>query len=261
MNRNRRKNFSKFYKKLIFIVSLLLFMCVGYSSLVQELNFSVGAKFDAPAVLDATTSNDTATFRNATYKEKIKSITFEDKINIPSEAVASWDIGVNNNGDVMAFVVTNEIDSAYYDLYIQSNSQLYANKDMSFWFSGLTAVDTINGLELLDTSMTTNMGYMFYGTLLKDETTNWIKYWDLSKLTNIYAMFGHTYARYCVINMTLPKAVSGQLIFYSSHTPPTNPVKYINYWVAEGEPNEMIRVNREHPELPPGIDNWYDVPM
>ena len=134
--------------------------------------------------------------------------------------------------------------------------------DMSHMFSGCRELTIPWGNWIpWNTGNVTNMGYMFYGTLLKDETTNWIKYWDLSKLTNIYAMFGYTYANYCVIAMTLPKAVSGQLIFYSSRTPPTNPVKYINYWEAEGEPSEIIRVNREHPELPPGIDTWYDVPV
>ncbi len=134
--------------------------------------------------------------------------------------------------------------------------------DMSHMFSGCYRLMIQWGNTLSwDTSNVTNMSYMFYGTLLTNEDIRWIKYWDLSKLTNIYAMFGTTYARDCITYMTLPKSVSGQLIYYLSRTPLKYPDRNINYWVAEGEPDEMIRVNREHPELPPGIDDWFDVPV
>lgn len=134
--------------------------------------------------------------------------------------------------------------------------------NMSHMFYGCCELTIPWGNRLSwNTGNVTNMSYMFYGTILKSENINWLWDWDLRKLTNIYAMFGYTYARCCIVNMTLPKAVSGQLIYYSSHTPPKNPVININYWVAEGESDEMIRVNNEHPELPPGLDSWYDVPM
>ena len=115
------------------------------------------------AVLKSTTIEDTTAFRSSTYKEKIKTITIENKINIPESATESWDIGVNS-GKVMAYVVPNETDSTYYNLYIQSDGQLYANKDMSWWFANLTYVDSIKGLKLLDTCDVTDMKNMFYST-------------------------------------------------------------------------------------------------
>lgn len=142
------------------------------------------------AVLKSTTQSDTTAFRSSTYKEKIKNITFEDKINIPNNATASWDIGVSQNGNVMAYVIPNQTDSTYYDLYIQSNTQLYANKDMSYWFDNLQSLDCINNLDLLNTSMTTNMYRMFSDTGSNSTifTLN-VSDFDTSKVTDMSAMF------------------------------------------------------------------------
>ena len=146
------------------------------------------------AVLKATTISDTTAFRSSTYNSKIKTITFEDEINVPEEAIESWDIGVAQNGNVIAYVTTNEIDSTYYDLYIQSDTQLYANKNMSYWFRSFSYVDSINGLELLDTSMTTNMAYMFSytGSKSKTFTLDLGDKFDTSNVTNMRDMFSNT---------------------------------------------------------------------
>ena len=144
------------------------------------------------AVLKSTTTNDTTAFRSSTYKEKIKTITIEDKINIPESATESWDIGVNT-GKVMAYVVPNETDSTYYDLYIQSDGQLYANKDMSEWFNGLTNVDSIKGLDKIDTSDVTNMRGMFSNLGLNSTIfTLDVNNLDTSDVTNMSYMFYYT---------------------------------------------------------------------
>ena len=141
------------------------------------------------AILKATTQSDTTAFRSSTYKTKIKTITFEDKINVPSDATESWDIGVNA-GKVMAYVIPNETDSTYYDLYIQSDGQLYANEDMSNWFYDFYYVDVINGLETLDTSSVINMQGMFWNTGTYSAVfTLDVSNFDTSKVTNMICMF------------------------------------------------------------------------
>ena len=145
------------------------------------------------AILKASPYSDKSAFRSSTYKTKIKTISIEDEINVPDDAVESWDIGVTQNGNVMAYVVTNETNSEYYDLHIQSDSQLYANKDMSRWFAGLTSVESINGLDLLNTSMTTNMSNMFSGFGSYSETLNLdISSFDTSNVTSMSYMFNQT---------------------------------------------------------------------
>ena len=144
------------------------------------------------AILESTGRLDTTAFRSATYKEKIKTITFENKINIPSAAIESWDIGVNP-GKVMAYVISNEDDSTYYDLYIQSDGQLYANKDMSWWFDGLTAVDSIKNLNLLNTADVTDMSSMF-GSVGENSTkfTLDLSSFDTSNVINMWSLFYFT---------------------------------------------------------------------
>ena len=153
------------------------------------LNSYINFNFPSVAVLQATSYSDSTKFRSETYKQKIKNITFQNKINIPSNAVESWDIGVSQTGDVMAYVVNNAT-AGYYDLYIQSNSQLYANTDMSYWFYEMKLVDSINGLNLLETSETTDMYSMFRGlgyssTVFSLGTLNF----DTSKVTDMSYMF------------------------------------------------------------------------
>ncbi len=159
-----------------------------------SLNFDVWQEDTLPiksdlAVLKAYTGSSTSAFRSSTYKEKIKTITFEDEINVPEDAT-SWDIGVSQNGNVMAYVTPNETDSTYYDLYIQSDTQLYANENMYRWFNGLTSVDSINGLELLDLSMTTDMSYMFdYTGYNSTSFTLDVSGFDTSEVTTMSHMF------------------------------------------------------------------------
>ena len=92
----------------------------------------------------------------------IKNITFEKGIDVPTNAVEYWDLSSEENGSIIGYVLPNEDDSDYYDLYIQSDKQIYANDDMSYWFAHLYLLESINGLDLIDTSQTTNMSYMFY---------------------------------------------------------------------------------------------------
>ena len=127
--------------------------------------------------------------KSSSYLTYTKKITIENEINIPSDATQSWDIG-ENPGKVMAYVIPNETDSTYYDLYIQSDGQLYANEDMSNWFSGFRVTDSIDGLHLLDTSSVVNMERMFTNTGIDSESfiLN-VSNFDTSNVTSMNRMF------------------------------------------------------------------------
>ena len=134
--------------------------------------------------------------------------------------------------------------------------------DMSNMFAGCRALCILIDDDLhWDTGNVTKMSYMFYGTRLKRKQVSWIRDWKLDNVTDLYNMFGFTRAKGVIDLMNLPKAVSGQLIFSHNDAIPKRPIKGYHYWVAEGEPDVMIRVNSEHPELPAGIDDWFDVPV
>jgi surface protein len=138
----------------------------------------------------------------------IRNITFEDSINIPEDAIESWDIGVSENENVIAYVVAsddlisrNESSSlmlardptVMYDLVIQSNFQLYANLNMQDWFSTFLLARTIKNLDYLDTSSVNNMKNMFFmfGRGVDDLNLN-LSDLDTSNVTDMTGMFMST---------------------------------------------------------------------
>lgn len=174
------------------------------NSSINKLNAYINVDFPAVAVLQATAPDDRTTFRTQAYRENIKIINFEDKINVPSNVVDSWDIGVSQTGNVMAYLVTNESDSNYYDLYIQSDTKLYANEDMGSWFRDFQNVDAINGLDVLDTSNTIDMQYMFNYTGFNSTIfTLDVSGFDTSNVTNMKYMFCKTGANSTVFTLDI----------------------------------------------------------
>ena len=157
------------------------------------LNAYINYEFIPLAILKSYRTMSTTAFRSSTYTNKFKNVSIQNSINIPENAIESWDIGVSQTGDVMAYVIANESDSSYYDLYIQSNTQLYANEDMSSWFTGMKYIDTLNGLEYMDTSNVTNMSAMFRETGYYSKTfTIDVSNFDTSNVTDMSYMFHQT---------------------------------------------------------------------
>ena len=181
----------KNYRKLICLLAFayLFFMTIGYSALSTNLNVDGVAviKGQPVAVLAATSSNDTSAFRSSTYEKKIKTITLEDKINVPDDAVESWDVSASQDGRVMAYVVTNSADSTMYDLYIQGDGSLYANENSSCLFYYMSAVQEIKNLNVLNTSKVTDMSDMFNG--MKNLTSLDLSNFDTSNVTDMSGMF------------------------------------------------------------------------
>ena len=97
------------------------------------------------------------------YSSQIKTITFENKINIPSDVDEEfkWDVSAYDNGTVMAYITPNKDNSSYYDLYIQGDGMIYAPIDSSYLFSGFNVLEEIINFRLLNTSKTTSIEGMF----------------------------------------------------------------------------------------------------
>ena len=114
------------------------------------------------AMIQAFDWQDTTKFRSNEYREKIKTITLSNKIAEPANVIASWNLGVNENDNVKAYLTVNQSNTSMYDLYIEGDGELYANYDSKYLFGGLTKLDTINNLNILDTSKSTTIRGMFY---------------------------------------------------------------------------------------------------
>ena len=147
-----------------------------------------------PAIIKETTYYDETAFKSSTYKHKIKTITLDDQINLPSNVIESWDIGEHQNGDVMAYVTQNIDDNTMYDLYIQGDGNLYANPDSSYLFYDLRAVDKINGINKLNISKVSNMIGMFgrIGYNSSVFTLDLGNNFDTSNVKNMRNMFNET---------------------------------------------------------------------
>ena len=124
------------------------------------------------------------------YKQKIKNIIFENSINVPDNAVESWDVSSTGNGKVMAYIKNNDI-SGYYDLYIQGDGKIYAPSNSSRLFEYFDYVDNIFNIDYFNTSRVTNMSRMFFYTGVNslvfklDLGSNF----NTSNVTNMSSMF------------------------------------------------------------------------
>ena len=189
-----RRQLNTIYLSLVTV--LLCLVSVGYSALEQNLLLSGDVTIWKPRepIIKATSSTDTSTFRSSTYKSKIKIINLDDELNPPANIIASWDIGVSQTGNVMAYIVANQTDNTYYDLYIQGDGHLYANENSQYLFAGLSGVDQINGITKLDVSRVTNMSNMFYSTGANSTifSLNLGNNFDTSNVTDMSYMFCRT---------------------------------------------------------------------
>jgi len=155
------------------------------------------ALMDNSDVINDYTLTKTTIFSNTffwKYSDMIKTITLEDKINIPSDVFKSWDVSVTKSGKVMAYMKTNASDSSFYDLYIQGDGKIYANPDSSYLFYLFQNVDSINNMNVLDTSMVTKMLCMFDCTGRSSSvfTLDLGDNFDTSNVTNMSSMFSMT---------------------------------------------------------------------
>ncbi len=119
------------------------------------------------------------------YIEQIKSITFENKINIPSGS-QTYDFSSTKNGKIMSFIRNHPTEVGYYDLVIQGDGKIYANPDSSYLFSIFSSVNKINNIELLNTSKVINMQGMFDSVPIGELN---LSSWDTSKVTDMSYMF------------------------------------------------------------------------
>ena len=119
------------------------------------------------------------------YKSNITKIVMEDEVN-PKDTELAWDVSSEQNGSVMSYLVPNEDDTTY-TLYLQSDGGIKANSRSSYLFVGFSNLESIEGLEYLDTSSVTNMFSMFSGC--SKLTSLDLSSFDTSNVTSMENMF------------------------------------------------------------------------
>lgn len=145
---------------------------------------------DLPA--DAPTMAASSTwYKSSTGRDTITKISFVDNYTPTGSESDSWNADVGNTGAIKCYIAGTE-------LIIAGNGagKIYTNPDASYMFSLQSASDafysvsSINGLNLLDTSNTTNMDSMFW-TCPKVESLD-VSHFDTENVTTMDYMFAAT---------------------------------------------------------------------
>ncbi len=119
------------------------------------------------------------------YREDITKVIIEDVME-PKETELFWDVSENQDGSVMSYLIPND-DSTTYTLYLQSDGGIKANPKSSHLFYRFSKLETIEGLEHLDTSNVTRMNAMFYECYNLQELD--LKTFDTSKVIDMSLLF------------------------------------------------------------------------
>ncbi|MBQ9072132.1 MAG: BspA family leucine-rich repeat surface protein, partial [Bacilli bacterium] len=168
---------------------------------VENVTGDINLKYIEKVYL--TTLSEGTYFKESAYISKIKTVSFVDSVDIPSDALATYNLEENSGDEIKGWIDTN------YNLYIGSEWDIYS-KDLSYAFQNMSGVTNIT-FKNLNTSEATTMRNMFYGmsglTSLDVSTINTTKvksmqrmFQDVSKLTsldlsnfdttNVTAMYG-----------------------------------------------------------------------
>ena len=120
------------------------------------------------------------------YKQNITKIVIENELKSIEAAEEFWDVSEASDGSVMAYAVLNE-DGSTYTIYIQGPGKIIANENSANLFSGFTQLQSIEGLEYLDTSYVTDMRRMFDNC--KKLISLDLSTFNISNVTNMMSMF------------------------------------------------------------------------
>ena len=125
-------------------------------------------------------------FHTDEYKSKITSIVTKGDTIIPEGVIESWDISEKQNGSVIAYAEDDGTGSGTYKVTIGGEGSIIANYDMTKYFQTFENCTRMD-LTYLDTSLVTNMHYMFMmcSSLTELDLSNF----DTSKVTNMAMMF------------------------------------------------------------------------
>ena len=187
---------------IVILCTITTLISVGFGALNQNLNISGEVKYtkDVGNMIKKYTTSTSTDFHSSAYEDKITSVDFLDNKNIPNSAVTSWDVSVNNNGKVMAWIIDDPNNSGYYKLYVGADGDVVGNTNSRYIFYGMSEVQTINFNNNFDTSQVTDMAYMFriYTKYVFNDYTdyenkltaiNGLEYFDTSNVTSMWGMF------------------------------------------------------------------------
>ena len=131
---------------------------------------------------DDTYADEAQVFHTEVLRKDVASITFLDTVADATEG--SWDVSAERNGSVLAWVTGQ---APAYDLYIAGEGGVRAPEDCSGLFAGYLNATSITFGTAFDTSLVTDMSYMF--SSCDSLTALDLRNFDTSHVTNMASMF------------------------------------------------------------------------
>ncbi len=134
-----------------------------------------------------------ADFHSSEYKSKVTNIVTKGDTVIPEGVIESWDISEKQNGSVIAYIEDDGSGSGTYKVTIGGEGSIIANYSMRRYFYGFINCTSID-LSYLDTSLTTDIAYMFASTYLLGEEMSlknviFGNHFNTSSVTNMSSVF------------------------------------------------------------------------
>ncbi len=124
------------------------------------------------------------------YNLYIQNFYFENEFTEIQDYAYRFDVSEDQNEKVIAYLIENKDDAEKFDLHIQADGIIYANKDASFYFADFYNIKEIGNIQGFDTSLVTDMSYMFFNTgSSNSEISLDLSNFETSNVTNMSCMF------------------------------------------------------------------------
>ena len=125
-------------------------------------------------------------------RTNITTIQFDNEINIPTNAISTWDVSRDQNETVKAFIINDSNNPGGYKLHIQANGVIFAPENSWALFSEFRSLVDIINIELFDTSNVISMNHMF--AMSDVITTMNLSSFDTSSVVDMSYMFFETHS-------------------------------------------------------------------
>jgi len=162
----------------------------GSQNIIFNSKVTITASYEAslPGILRSVSVEYTRPTNMWFYREEITKVIIQNELKEIPNAIASFDESANQDGSIKSYVVLNE-DQETYTAYLQGNKIIYLNPRSGQLFYNFTKLETIEGMEYLDTSYVTTMASMFYQCYNLQSLD--VSHFDTSNVTDMGAMFGN----------------------------------------------------------------------
>ena len=184
------------------------------------------------------------------YISKIKKIVIQNKIEPKENAIETFDESFLKNGEIMSYVVENA--DGTYTVYIQAAGIMHLPPDSSGYFANMPLLQTIEGLQYLDTSRVKNMSTMFrLDRSLQNLDLSNFNTFSVTDMSSMFSEIGLQTLDLSSFNTMQTKYFF--YMFYNSYNLTT--IKYGPYFMKKGDVNTE-GMFKECPANKPSDTSW-----